>query len=174
MALHQVALRLGERLRLVEDRVGHGDLADVVQQEAELDLGVVGQLRAHRPREREAVGGDPLGVLAGVGVARLDRVGQRAHGRDVGRAQLRRSRPLLLERLAQIRGVALELLLLRGGLRLDLVDARPQRLDLGLQLAFAVRDLHRGQTSRRAAPPVEGAPAPRRRPRRPGRGGRRA
>ena len=35
---------------LEEDRVGHGDLADVVQQEAELDLRVVAEAHARRPR----------------------------------------------------------------------------------------------------------------------------
>ena len=90
VALHQRALGLVERLGLEEDRVGDRDLADVVQQEAELDLRVVGQRQRRRARDLQAVGGDALGVLARVGVARLDGVGERAHGRDVGRAQLLR------------------------------------------------------------------------------------
>src|SRR5436190_9504870 len=39
---HQPALRVAERLGLVEDPVGDRDLADVVQQVAELDLGLAG------------------------------------------------------------------------------------------------------------------------------------
>ena len=84
--------------------------------------------------ELERVGRDPLGVLAGVGVARLDRVGQRAHGREVGVAQLLRARPLLLEGLAQVGGVALELVLLLGRVRLVLGERRAQTLDLLAQV----------------------------------------
>jgi len=124
VALHQRPLGLGQRVRLVEDRVGDGDLADVVQQEAELDLGVIGQPRAHGARDLQAVGGHALGVLARVGVARLDRVGQRPDRRDVGLAQLLRARALLLEGLAQVGGVALQLAGVVGSLLLDLGDAR--------------------------------------------------
>ena len=61
------------------------------------------------PGDLQPVGGDALGVLAGVGVARLDGVGERAHRGRVGAAQLLGARALLLEGLAQVGGVALEL-----------------------------------------------------------------
>ncbi len=100
--------------RLPEDRVRHRDLADVVQQEAELDLGS-SQNGASRTRAISMpVGGDALGVLARVGVARLDGVAQRPHRGHVGPAQLMAALALALERLAQIRGIALELLFLLG------------------------------------------------------------
>jgi hypothetical protein len=79
MALHQRPLFRRQRLGLPQDRVRHRDLADVVQQEAELDLGVVDERRVEHPGDLHAVGGDALGVLAGVGVTRLDGVAQRAH-----------------------------------------------------------------------------------------------
>ena len=79
--------------------------------------------RPARARDLEPVGGDALGVPARVGVARLDRVGERAHGRQVGALELLGARALLLEGLAQVGGVALELALARGGLALG----RPRR-----------------------------------------------
>ena len=81
---------------LEQDRVGHGDLADVVQQEAELDLRVVGHVEPAARAIAQPVGRDALGVLAGVGVARLDGVGQRADGRPVGaRSSCERARSCL-------------------------------------------------------------------------------
>ena len=50
VAAHQRVLLLGQRAGLEQDRVGHGDLADVVQQEAELDLRRV--LDRRSPQER--------------------------------------------------------------------------------------------------------------------------
>ena len=78
-----------------------------------------------------AVGGDPLGVVGGVGVARLDRVRERAHGRRVGLAQLARALALAPRRGAQVGGVALELALLGGVLGARALERRAQRLDLG-------------------------------------------
>ena len=75
------------------------------------------------------VGGDALGVLAGVGVARLDGVGERAHRGAVGAPELLRAGALLLEDLAQVGGVALELTLARRGLLLGALQACPQRRD---------------------------------------------
>ena len=117
------------RLGLEQDRVRDGDLADVVQQEAELDLRGRRELDAHRARELEAVGGHPLGVLVRVGVARLDRVGERAHGRAVGAAQPLRVGALGLEDLAQVGRVALELPLAGRGLALDPLEAGAELLD---------------------------------------------
>jgi hypothetical protein len=67
-------------------------------------------------------------VLSGVRVARLDRVGQRSDRREVRVAQLLRSGALLLERLAQVGRVTLELVLLLGGQRLLLGERRTQAL----------------------------------------------
>ncbi len=63
-----------QRLGLEQDRVRDRDLADVVQQEAELELGLVRDVHAHGTGDGQAVGGDALGVLAGIGVACLDGV----------------------------------------------------------------------------------------------------
>jgi hypothetical protein len=89
-----------------------------VQQEAELDAGRPVRVQTGGLGEGDPVGGHALGVLARVRVARLDRVRQRLHGRPVGVAQLQRAVALLLEDLAQIGGVALELALTRGRLPL--------------------------------------------------------
>ena len=89
-----------------------------MQQEAELDLRRLLEREPDGAGELHPVGGDALGMLAGIRIARLDGVRQRAHGRAVGAAQLLRARALLLEHLAQIGGVALELALARGGLLL--------------------------------------------------------
>ena len=100
---------------------GHADLADVVQEEAELGLRV--DFEPDGAADAHAVGGDTLGVLAGVGVARLDSVGQRAHGRHVGAPQLSRAGAFLLEDLAQVRRVALQLQLARGRFAFDSLEA---------------------------------------------------
>ncbi len=109
---------IAQRLGLVQDGVRNADLAHVVEQEAELDLGVLGQRRARRPRELQPVRGHAFGVASGVGITGLDRIAQRPHGEHVGATQGVRALPLGLERLAQVGGVALELALL--GARLDL------------------------------------------------------
>jgi hypothetical protein len=108
--------RIAQRLLLVEDPVRDRDLADVVEQEAELDLGLRGELRVHSLGELEPVGGDPLGVAAGVGVARLDGVRQGADRGHVRLPQLVGAGALRLECLAQVVGVALELPLVLLGL----------------------------------------------------------
>ena len=133
---------------LEEDRVGHRDLAGVVQQEAELDLGVVAEAHAVDVGELQPVGGDALGVAAGVGVARLDGARERAHGEHVGLPQLLGAGTLLLEGLAQVGGVALELLLLGGGL------ARAHG-ELGLELCNPLLQLLL-RTHRHHLPPAVG------------------
>ena len=125
----QRVLLLGQLAGLEQDRVGHRDLADVVQQEAELDLRRLLDREPDGAGQLHPVRGDALGVLAGVRVARLDGVRQRAHGRAVGAAQLLRARALLLEDLAQIGGVALELALACGGLLLGSPQACTQGRD---------------------------------------------
>ncbi|MEJ7714367.1 MAG: hypothetical protein WKF40_01150 [Thermoleophilaceae bacterium] len=95
----------------MQDVVGDRDLAHVVEQEAELGLGIGGQRGGDAARQLQAVGGDPLRVLARVGVAGLDRVGERADRGHVGLTQLVRASALGLEDVAQVGGIALELAL---------------------------------------------------------------
>jgi hypothetical protein len=95
-----VPLVVVQRPRLVQDRVGDRHLAHVVQQEAELELGREHQLGGELARGLQTVGGDALGVLAGVGVSRLDRVGQGTDRGHVGAAELLGAGSLALERLA--------------------------------------------------------------------------
>ena len=148
-ARDQRALLRGQRAGLEQDRVGHGDLADVVQQEAELDLRVDGD--AGGVGDAQPVGGDALGVLARVGVARLDRVGEREHGGLVGAAQLLRADALLLEDLAQVGRVALELALAAARLALEAREPRAQRGDRVLAGEIARAGVHGGSRSSRGS-----------------------
>ena len=50
---HQRTLLLGQRAGLVEDRVRDRDLADVVQQEAEFELGGLAELEVDYVRDRQ-------------------------------------------------------------------------------------------------------------------------
>jgi hypothetical protein len=68
-------------------------------------------------------------VLAGVGVARLDGVGERSHRRRVRALQLLRAGALAAIALAQVGRVALELALVRGGLPFGALEACPQVCD---------------------------------------------
>ncbi len=81
-------------------------------------------------RELLPVSGDALGVLAGVGIRRLDRVRERADGGDVRGAQLLRPAPLPFEGLAQVGRVALELAFLLCCQRGLFCQRRAQRGDL--------------------------------------------
>ena len=137
------ALVIVERARLVEDCVGNGNFAHVVEEEPELELGGEDQLVGELARDLEAVGGHALGVLAGVGVARLDGVGQGTHRGHVGAAKLLGAGALLLERLAQVGGVALELKLLVGRLALTPAQLGAQTHELVDQADFAL-DRHLG------------------------------
>ena len=65
-------------------------------------------------------------MLAGIRVARLDRVRECANSCPIGPAQLLRAGALLLEDLAQIGRVALELTLALGGLLLGPLQACTQ------------------------------------------------
>ena len=62
-------------------------------------------------------------MLAGIRIARLDGVRERPNGRAVGPAQLLRAGALLLEHLAQVGGVALELALAGRRLLLRALEA---------------------------------------------------
>ena len=93
-----------------------------------------GEIEAGGLGDEQGVGGDPLGVLARVGVARLDGVGQRPHGGHVGAVELLGQRPLLLEGVAQIGRVELELALLVGRPGPLLGELGPQLGDLRLRI----------------------------------------
>jgi len=60
-------------------------------------------------------------VAPRVGIARLDRARQSAHGQHVGAAQLLCARALFLEGIAQIGCIALELAFLLSGFALALL-----------------------------------------------------
>ena len=77
---HDLPLVARERAVLVQQLLGHGELADVVQQRGvgdALDV-IAGEPEHHRDAAGEA--DELLGVLVGVVVALLDRRGQRLHG----------------------------------------------------------------------------------------------
>ena len=79
VGLHDHPLLGGERSRLVEDRVGDPDLADVVQERRELhpaDL-IRGQL--HLDGDDAGESGDPGRMAPRVGIPRVDGGGQRLH-----------------------------------------------------------------------------------------------
>jgi len=81
--VHHLALLVSERPRLEEHLVGDADLANVVEQEAEDDLRVVGEQRIDRHAHRLAERGDPLDVTAGGLVAGVDGAGEGARGGEV-------------------------------------------------------------------------------------------
>ena len=98
-----------------------------MQQEAELDLRRLLEREADGPGQLHPVGGDALGVLAGIRIAGLDGIRKRAHRRAVGPAELLRAGALLLEHLPEIGGVALELALSRRGLLFRALKARTEQ-----------------------------------------------
>src|SRR5947209_18907072 len=107
-----------------------------MQQEAELELGGVRTRQADAARDLDSVGSDPLSMLAGVGVACLDGIGQCADGVAVGARQLMGQAALLLERLPQVGGVALELKFLVGSLALPVRELGLEPGDLLDQLSL--------------------------------------
>jgi hypothetical protein len=88
MALDHLELGGGELAGLVEDGVGYGDLADVVEDRPVAQVAQVAavesQLVAHRHREL----GDRLGVVGGVVVLGLEGGGQRRGRAHVGLLEL--------------------------------------------------------------------------------------
>ena len=116
MALEHEPLGLAEHARLAEDLLGDGELAEVVQagrEPRQLGLGLVEPEPAGDPGGEVA---DPLGVAAGVGVARVDGLGE-AGGRAVARRTVGTLGELLqvgeLERARLVRAGAVLALLLR-------------------------------------------------------------
>ena len=88
MLLHHLPLLVVERARLVEDALGDPDLADVVQEGADLDRVELDAAVAEAACERDGDAGDALGVAAGVVVLRLHRAGERPDRLDVLLAHL--------------------------------------------------------------------------------------
>ena len=90
VGLHDRPLLVVERARLVDDLVRDRDLADVVQQRAELG-GAAGVLVDPEPvGDGHGELDDVLGVLAGVGVVGLDDVAQQQSRPAVGARELDR------------------------------------------------------------------------------------
>ncbi len=88
VALHDLALLGRQRVGLAQDVVGDRDLADVVHRaRAAQQLGLVGA-QPGRQRELVAQARDPLDVLAGLLVARLDGLAEALDDLQLGRAQL--------------------------------------------------------------------------------------
>src|SRR5262249_53539892 len=119
----QRVLLFGELGGLEEDRVGNRDLADVVQQEAELDLRRLLEREPDGPRELHSVGRDALGMLPGIRIARLDGIRESPNGRSVGPPQLLRAGALLFEHFAQVSRVTLQLTLTLSRLLLRALKA---------------------------------------------------
>jgi hypothetical protein len=88
MELDRVAIGRCEPFDLEEDRVGDGDLAQVVQQRA--GVGNLDRLRrpAQLGRQRAGVGRDPLGVPGGVGIAQIEHPREGCQRVDEGRLRL--------------------------------------------------------------------------------------
>src|SRR3954451_3440775 len=88
VAAHDVPLLVAQRTGLVDDLLGHADLADVVQQRAELDeqplVLAKPELVGDRNRQRD----DPLAVGAGVLVVLADQLAQQQRGALVRAAGL--------------------------------------------------------------------------------------
>ena len=85
MALDELELLVGELARLVDDLVGHADLADVVQQRGELEVAPVARVEAEGVADRERERDDAVAVLAaGVGVVGLEQVAHQQRGAAVG------------------------------------------------------------------------------------------
>lgn len=78
LAHHARFLRV-ERTAFEEHAVGHGDLADVVQEPAAVECGKVCLVEAKRPAESRGVPRQPLAVSSRAGIARLDRRAQSQH-----------------------------------------------------------------------------------------------
>src|SRR2546429_682295 len=100
--LHRAALRLRERSRLEQDLVGDADLADVVEQEADLRARALREHRIDAPRQLERVVLDTLGVRAGADVLRLERRSESADGLAIGGLDEPALRALELEQMTEI------------------------------------------------------------------------
>ena len=108
--LHDLPLLVVEGAGLLQDALGDPDLADVVEEGADLDGIELGAGVAEPPSERDGDGGDPLGVAARVVVLGLHALRERRDRGEVRPANpldqvgaLDRRRQLRQDRLAQSR-----------------------------------------------------------------------
>ncbi len=85
---HEHPLVGGERPGLIQDRVGHADLADVMEQRAELHAPQLVTGHPHLVRDRSRQRSDPRGVAARVRIPRVDRCRERLHRCEVQLAHL--------------------------------------------------------------------------------------
>ncbi len=83
VSFHQSELLTVELAGLEQDRVGHADLSDVVEEEAVLELGVVHEIGSDPLGEAERQLRDSSCVRAGLVVAQLEHGRQGANGRAV-------------------------------------------------------------------------------------------
>ena len=83
-------LVVGQRARLVDDLLRHGDLAHVVEQRAELDVAALPRAQPHGVGHRHRQRDDAAAVEAGVLVVDLEHVAQQQRRAAVGAAQLDR------------------------------------------------------------------------------------
>ncbi len=88
--LHQGPLGVVERAGLVDDRVRDVDLADVVQERAELGLAAYFLADAHPLGDAHGEVDDVLGVVAGVLVVVLEQIAQQHRGAAVGTSEFDR------------------------------------------------------------------------------------
>jgi hypothetical protein len=72
MGLHEVELALDQPTRLLQDRIGHPDLADVVEEPGQPDLEDVFLIESELGGHERAELGDGLAMAVGVGVLRVD------------------------------------------------------------------------------------------------------
>ena len=115
MLLHEKQLRRAERSFLVEDRVRHPDLADVVQQEAVLEARIVEQARFERLGQLERVAMNAQRMPPRRLVSHFERVRQGGNRLAVGVLQQPPLCPLDLSEPAEVAGVREQLV---GTLRL--------------------------------------------------------
>src|SRR5436190_21249565 len=115
MLLHEKQLRGAQRSFLVEDRVRHPDLADVVQQEAVLEARIVEQARFERLGQLERVAMNAQRMPPRRLVSHFERVRQGGNRLAVGVLQQPPLCPLDLSEPAEVTGVREQLV---GTLRL--------------------------------------------------------
>ena len=108
MRLHQRLLGLVERARLLQHRVGHRHLADVVQDEAVGELGVVRVLGDHLTRQQQPEIVNPLDVVPGP-VVSLGHHRERSNHRHRSLLELRGPPQLALVAALEVDRVTVEL-----------------------------------------------------------------
>ena len=85
--VHPLALVGAQRPGLAQDLAGDADLADVVEQGAVAEPVQLDAADAHPGADGGREVGDLVGVVGGVGVLQLDRVGEHADGGEEGALQ---------------------------------------------------------------------------------------